>query len=338
MKVLTSALLVSVLVACGDQDSAPKATKVPTATPEAPTEPTPSGTVVETTTTNSAGSTVTASSMQLTAFQITAPVAPVIVSTPVLKWEASALKAIAALGLADEMVTYNLAVSLKKDCSNPTQSYVGITNTQQVLTALTAGDYYACVSAISGGNTKAAANSPVALHITLAPGSFEITNVSNTSSQTPTIAWGTAMGATSYTVGISRNADCSSPLQTYSTVLLAQQLTSLSQGNYYACVDAVNSVGSTASNKDYAFTIQYPSLPAFYVPYASQNTNRTKPASFNSDIASGLYFTCKIGTTTYNMYKFAGTVLVDAGPNTYGIYSSSYYIANLVSTYGCQSY
>jgi hypothetical protein len=97
------------------------------------------------------------------------------------------------------------------------------------------------------------------------PASFMITGPTATVyTSTPTVTWDDNGGATAWNVIVDDEATCANPnLQTYSGVTgTSQLLTSLSDGTYYVCVEAVDEVAHavSASNSAYAFEVETTTL------------------------------------------------------------------------------
>ena len=172
-------------------------------------------------------------------------------------------------------------------------------------------------------------------------GALTISDVPDATGTRPTLTWDASSKANSYTLIVSKEEDCSKAILTYNNLTAtAQQLSFLSEGTYYAYVKAVDGNGNeVAASKYFEFDIAYSILPINY-PVASINNNVTKityTSTFNLDMTKGIAFTCTIASTTYNMYKFHGAIIVDMNMNTMGIYNEAYYLANWVP-YGCQTY
>ncbi len=120
---------------------------------------------------------------------------------------------------------------------------------------------------VSGSNVNAAPTSDYTYYTwvkqtggePVAPGAFYIF-VINPGSPTPTISWGAAAGATSYTLSISLHTNCTSPVQSFPGLTGTSKTINPIAPNttYYACVTAKDSYNltTTAVNNALSFVWQ----------------------------------------------------------------------------------
>jgi hypothetical protein len=97
---------------------------------------------------------------------------------------------------------------------------------------------------------------------TEAPSVFSISSVSNANTSTPTVSWANNADAAGYNLTIKDNSGCTgTALQTHNGLASgasSQQLTSLDDGRYFACIEAVDSASNarSASNNGFAFDVE----------------------------------------------------------------------------------
>ena len=99
---------------------------------------------------------------------------------------------------------------------------------------------------------------------TTAPGSFSITApAANVTTATPSVTWGASATASNYDLLIDDSSDCSSPVQTYTTITgTSRALTALpSTGSYYVCMLSRDVAGNTTTATNNQYTFYYDRIP-----------------------------------------------------------------------------
>lgn len=93
------------------------------------------------------------------AFSILGPSGTITINRPTVSWEPSV-----------DAISYDVVVSVSSDCSAPVQQFVDLTGTSQVLSALSDGTYFTCVTAEDAvGHVTLASNNGLMFTINTAP-------------------------------------------------------------------------------------------------------------------------------------------------------------------------
>lgn len=246
------------------------------------------------------------------AFAITAPQGLMGTDQLIASWQA-----------ADGAEAYSLVIASNSDCSTTLQTYDVITTTTQVLASLSDGNYFICVDARDAvGNVTSALSQAFTIDTT-PPTAFAINALTTPSiNTTPTIAWNAASGASAYALTIATANDCSSPQQSYPNLTqTSTSLGTLTDGTYYACVEASDAAGNqrSASNNAYAFVVDTTS------PALTLGPRRVAGNSFTirptvSDISTLTYSWSQVsgpGTVTFGSPNSKDTMLTASAEGDY---------------------
>ena len=193
-----------------------------------------------------------------------------------------------AWGSANGASLYQVDIDTNNDCSAPfLESHSNISSQSKLLTLNAQGTYYACVTATDdAGNSQMATNNGYEFTVdTVAPGNFAITGpAAMVSDATPTITWSAAQGASSYQVIIDDQGSCASPAQQQTVTDLSYTATSLSDGDHFICITAVDMAGNTnaVSNNSYKITIDTTAPGDFAISAPNQNTTIAGIASWGA--------------------------------------------------------
>jgi len=134
-------------------------------------------------------------------------------------------------------------------------------------------------------------------------GTLTISDAPDATGTKPTLTWDASSKASSYTLIVSKEEDCSQAILTYSSLTAtAQQLSFLSEGTYYAYVKAVDGNGNeVAESKYFEFDIKAISLASLgYVVGAG--ANNLDISHWEQDKLKGIeFYSTLVGQ---NVYRF----------------------------------
>lgn len=172
-------------------------------------------------------------------------------TTPTVTWQ-----------LATGATNYDLVVASDAACSTAVQTHTGITSLSKTLTALSAGEYFICVTAKDASlNSKSASNNNQSMVVDLTgPAAFNITGpITPTLSNTPGVSWQSSSDAAKYTLVVDTDVACAAPhvnrFENLTTT--SKNLEPLPDSTYYVCAYAYDSAGnqSAATNNGYSFVV-----------------------------------------------------------------------------------
>ena len=246
--------------------------------------------------------------------------------TPTLSWAAAA-------GAA----SYSVVVSTSSSYASPVVNAAGIAGTSYaVITPLaTNTGYYWRVTATNAAGSTIASNAGIGFTTVPAlPGTFTQTSPAASAtgiSTTPTLSWGTATGATSYSVVVSTSSSYVSPVVNVSGIATtAYAIASGLPSNtlYYWKVTATNTGGNrVATNAGITFTTAA-GLPAVPGPFT-----QTSPAASATGISTTPTMTwgAASGATSYAVVVSTSSSYASPVVNASGITTTSYSVASGLS-------
>ncbi len=137
--------------------------------------------------------------------------------------------------------SYDAVIATDAACVSEVQSFAGITSTSATYAPLADGAYYVCVTAKNVRGQTPASNNGLAFMVTPPPpaaGAFSVLTRA-THEEAGRIRWSASQNAIAYSVAVSDNADCSSPIWSVSGVTGTQATAgTLPRGLHYVCVTA----------------------------------------------------------------------------------------------------
>jgi len=167
-------------------------------------------------------------------------------STPTIVWS----------NLVDA-VGFNMGIYSNSGCSDEIQSYKNLKSLSQQIEPLDDGVYYICVTSQHTGGVEIIGQGANLLIDTAAPANFTVRGPGTTSNPNPSLIWTAAADANQvqYQVNVHDSAGCESPImqslpkQSELSIELSIDDGPLADGDYIACVTAVDTAGNeTQSN------------------------------------------------------------------------------------------